>query len=34
MPVIAKGGFVAPPGFVPEPPGIDFSEMVPSSVAT
>lgn len=29
MPVIAKGGFVAPPGFVPEPPGIDFSEMVP-----
>ncbi len=29
MPVIAQGGFVAPPGFVPPPPGVDFSEMVP-----
>jgi hypothetical protein len=31
MPVIAKGGFVAPPEarFVPEPPGVDFSQMVP-----
>lgn len=29
MPVISKGGFGAPPGFVPEPPGIDYSEAVP-----
>ena len=29
MPVIAQGGFVAPPGFVPPPAGVDFSEMVP-----
>jgi hypothetical protein len=29
MPVLARGGFAAPPGFVPEPPGVDFSEAVP-----
>ena len=29
MPVIAQGGFVAPPGFVPPPAGVDFSETVP-----
>jgi hypothetical protein len=29
MPVIAQGGFVTPPGFVPPPAGVDFSEMVP-----
>jgi hypothetical protein len=31
MPVIAQGGFVAPPGFVPPPAGVDFSETVPFS---
>jgi hypothetical protein len=31
MPVIAQGGFVTPPGFVPPPAGVDFSEMVPFS---
>ncbi len=29
MPVIAKGGFTAPPGFVPNPTGIDYSAQVP-----
>ena len=29
MPVIAKGGFTPPPGFVPAPSGLDFSEAVP-----
>jgi hypothetical protein len=29
-PTIAQGGFVKPPvGFIPPPPGVDFSEMVP-----
>jgi hypothetical protein len=29
MPVIAQGGFVNPPGFVPPATGVDFSEAVP-----
>ena len=29
MPVIAKGGFTPPPGFAPDPTGIDYSEQVP-----
>jgi hypothetical protein len=29
IPVIAQGGFVTPPGFVPPPAGVDFSETVP-----
>jgi hypothetical protein len=29
MPVLAQGGFVKPPGFVPLPPGLDYSEAVP-----
>lgn len=29
MPLVAKGGFTPPPGFVPPPTGFDFSEQVP-----
>jgi hypothetical protein len=29
MPLVARGGFVPPGGFAPEPPGVDFSQAVP-----